>query len=686
MRIVRGHLASVLILIFTVGIVLREYFYGTKSPSWDFVNDYFTASYVWWNAGSFFNPPSYLPYAFSGFPAHLSGQAANWYLPVGILAELNIYNIHTSAILQAITIMFGVIGFYFLANSWGISKYIALVAAVGYFFSPGFFTSASHIDIVRGWAFIPWILLAFKPKKNISNIQIFLIALLAFQYMVGVYPGIIIASIYLLGIYVLLNFYFESNLRKQYILYQILPFLLGVFLSFLKWLPLVTAERLYRGGNTVEVTPAIISTLIYSYDTLVLPNDITMRSFFLAPILSISIFLMQKITRPVVIFSLLALVAIALGFDLSETSRWQEALPFLSESRFRTTDFKLFWILSAIMLAGFSLQQVKERGISLIRGAAAIVLAFFTFTYLNRLAKTALLEDMLRPGNNFARIAGAIFVLMTVLFFVNRYFKFTFNLSLTLALLGTLIIGFQWTEVNKTPWNNDRIGIEQVYYGMTVDKRIGEGKTRIINLRPERMGPEFPIPYPIALTSQMWSNSEINKTFSLGGYVPLKGIPRYEQMIEFAKTSESVPVYTLLAKAQTGWLVNNDSATLDSINCIYDQSCLIPESTVTPVSWDISKLEFEISSPSAALMVVNEIPWDGWRAKVCDSNNCKEVEVNTELDQLLLAVQVDASTEKVIFEYFQPYKEISWIIFWIALVLIIVIAFARTGKRIKLFK
>jgi hypothetical protein len=677
-RIVRGHLASVLILIFTVGIVLREYFYGTKSPSWDFVNDYFTASYVWWNAGSFFNPPSYLPYAFSGFPAHLSGQAANWYLPVGILAELNMYNIHTSAILQTITIMFGVIGFYFLANSWGISKYIALVAAVGYFFSPGFFTSASHIDIVRGWAFIPWIFLAFKPKNNISAIQVFLIAFLAFQYMVGVYPGIIIASIYLLGIYVLLNFYFESNLRKQYVLYQLLPFLMGVFLSFLKWLPLVTAERLYRGGNTVEVTPAIISTLIYSYDTLVLPNDITMRSFFLAPILLISIFLLQKITRPVLIYSLMALVAIALGFDLSETSRWQEALPFLSESRFRTTDFKLFWILSTIMLAGFALQQVKERGISLIRGATAIVLAFFTFTYLNRLAKTALLEDMLRPGNNFARIAGAIFVLMTVFFFLSRYFKFTINLSLTLALFGTLFIGYQWTEVNKTPWNTDRIGIEQIYYGMTVDKRIVEGKTRIINLRPERIGPEFPIPYPIALTSQMWSNSEINKTFSLGGYVPLKGIPRYEQMIEFAKTSESVPFYTLLAKAQTGWLVNNDAATLDSINCIYDQSCLVQESTVTPASWDISKLEFEISSPSDALMVVNEIPWDGWRAKVCDSNNCKVAEVNTELDQLLLAVQVEASTEKVVFEYFQPYKEISWIIFWIALALIIMIAYART--------
>ncbi len=682
MRISRGHVASVSILIFTVAAVLREYFYGTKSPSWDFVNDYFTASFVWWNAGNFFNPPSYLPYAFSGFPAHLSGQAANWYLPIGLLAELNIYNIHTSAILQAITIMFGVVGFYFLANSWGISKYISLLISVGYFFSPGFFTSASHIDIVRGWAFIPWVLLALKPIRTINGTTIFLIALLAFQFMVGTYPGIIIASIYILGIYVALNIYFDKDLRKEYIVYQILPFLLGIFLSLLKWLPLVTAERLYRGGNTVEVTPAIISTLIYSYDTLVLPNDITMRSLFLAPILLISIFLLQKINRVVITFAVLGLVAIALGFDLSEVNRWQEVLPFLAESRFRTTDFKLFWILSALVLAGSALQQVKETGISITQGFIAITLAFLTFSYLNRLAKTALLEDMLRPGNNFARIAGAIFVLMIFLFVLSKYFKFTFNIGVSLALLGTLFIGYQWTEINKTPWSNDRIGIEQVYYGMTVDKRISEGENRQIDLRPARMGPEFPIPYPIALTSQMWSNSEINRTFSLGGYVPLKGIPRYEWMIEFAKTKESIPFYALLALPQSGWLISNSSADLEAVNCIYEERCVLPNSTVNPISWDISRLEYAITTGTPALLVVNEIPWEGWKASVCSAADCKEIVANSDLDQLLLSIPVDETTQTVIFEYFQPYKVLTWTIFWISLLLIFLLAItnARQAK------
>lgn len=684
MKSIKSDISALVVLGFVVVVVFRDYFTGAKSPSWDFLTDYFTASFVWWNSGSFFNPPSYLPYAFSGFPAHLSGQAANWYLPVGLLAELNIYNIHTSAILQAITIIFGIFGIYLLAKSWKVSHYISLLVAVAYLFSPGFYTSASHIDIVRGWAFMPWILLALKPLKKNSVITVIAIAVLAFQYMVGAYPGIIIASIYILSIYVLFNLFFVDQNRQDYLFFQIAPFAVGVAMSLLKWLPLVAEERLYRGGNTVEVTPAIISTLIYPYDTLVLPNDITMRSLFLAPILFLCVSLIQKISRPVILFGSIAVVSILLGFDFTETIRWQEALPFLGESRFRTTDFKLFWSISLILLGGLALQQAKAKGLSIIRGALAIGLAFVFLTFLNRLAKTALLEDMLIPGNNYARIAGITFSLMVLFLVITKYFGIGFNAAITIGIIGTLTIGYQWSELNKTPWSNDRIGIEQVYYGMEVDKRILEGKNREYETRPSRVGPEFPIPYPIELTSQMWSNSEINKTFSLGGYVPLKGIPRYEEMIEFAKTQESIEYYALLAQPQTGWITSSTTADLDTIKCISESDCLIDDSSVVASTWNLNQIEFEISTPSNGLLVVNEIPWQGWQANVCSDTSCEVLETDFNLETLLLSVPVDTSIKKVTFEYQQPLKIISWILFWAAVAgLIIIIAYLNKVKTTK---
>ncbi len=681
MKATKFDLAPIFGLGLLVLIIFREYFTGAKSPSWDFLNDYFTASFVWWNSGSFFNPPSYLPYAFSGFPAHLSGQAANWYLPVGFLAELNIYNIHTSAILQALTIFFGIVGIYFFARSWDIARYVAFLLAVAYLFSPGFFTSASHIDILRGWAFMPWILLVLKPFARNSIFSILAISLLSFQYMVGVYPGIIIASIYILAIYVSLNWYFNKSIRKNYTLYQIIPFALGIGMSLLKWIPLVTQERLYRGGNTVEVNAAIVSTLIYPYDSSVLPNDITMRSLFLAPVVMFCILLIQKINRSVAIFMTLGLVSIILGFDLSSTTRWQEYLPFLGESRFRTTDFKLFWTLSALMLAGFALDQAKQKGISVLRGALALAVGFFIVSYLNRLAKTALLEDMLTPGNTFARIAGGTFALIIFFLVLKKYVGAGFTAAISIAIIGTVAIGIYWSEINKTPWSFERIPEERFYYEMEVDQRILEGKNREINIRPERIGPKFPIPYPAELTSHIWSNSEVDRSFSLGGYVPLKGIPRYESMIEFALKEESVSYYALLAESQTGWIVSKDKSDLETVNCIYDQTCLIDGSTVLPIGWDLDKLEYSVSTMRDGLLTVNEIPWEGWQAEVCSDNACEKVKTKADLGTLLLSVPVSSDTKSVTFFYQQPFKKTSWIIFWFSLIGVLMLSL-RIKKKV----
>jgi hypothetical protein len=398
-----------------------------------------------------------------------------------------------------------------------------------------------------------------------------------------------------------------------------------------------------------------------------------MRSLFLAPVLLLCILLLQKINRPVAIFITLGLVSIIFGFDISTSTRWQEYLPFLGESRFRTTDFKLFWTLSAIMLGGFALDQAKARGISALRGALALAIGFFIFSYLNRLAKTALLEDMLIPGNTFARIAGGTFALVIFLLVLKKYVGVGFTAAISVAIVGTVVIGIYWSEINKTPWSNDRIGIEQVYYGMAVEKRIEEGKNREIYLRPSRIGPEFPIPYPIALTSQMWSNSEINRSFSLGGYVPLKGIPRYEWMIEFAKSEESIAYYALLSESQNGWIVSKDKADLDTVNCVYERTCLINSATVSPTSWDLDKLVYSVSTTQDGLLTVNEIPWEGWQAEVCSENSCEKVTTKADLETLLLSVPVSSDTKSVSFFYQQPFKKTTWIIFWIALAGILIL-------------
>ena len=662
---------------------------GKNSPAWDFVTSYFTASYVWWDNGSFFSPPSYLPYAFSGFPAHLSAQAASWYLPVGVLAELKIYNLHTSSILQVVTIFLGLIGVYFLANSWNLSKVISLIVALSFLFTSGFFSSASHVDIVRGWVFIPWILLLLKPSSNANWWRPILIALVSFQFMVGVYPGIIISTFYVLIFYVGLNFYYDKNLRAQYIQNQILPFALGVGLSLIKWLPLLSADRIDRGSNVVRIDSAIVSTLIYPFDTSVLPpeffnillNDITMRSLFIMPIILLFVLLLQKMDRFVVTFLTVTLVAIILGIDFENFGQWQENLPLLGESRFRTIDFKIFWTLATLLLGGKALSQAKEYGVSLIRGVAALLLAFSFLLTMNAFAKTALIGEMLLTGNQLAKFSGISFALVTFLLVLHKWIKITYSLALIITLITVVSSGYYWASSNKATWLHERAEVENYYYGFPVQDLISKGQEVETALRPMRIGPKFPIPYPAELAIFVWSSTEITKGFSLGGYVPLKGISRYEEAIMLARSARGVPYFSLLSMSQMGWVTDREIANLETVKCIYRQTCLVEGSYSEPVNWDIDELKFNLSSSKAGLFVVNEIPWEGWKAEVCSESSCEKVKTESDLETLFLSVPVSSDTKNVTFFYQQPLKKTSWIIFWLSLVGVLILSL-RIKKKV----
>jgi hypothetical protein len=689
MTVRRWHILNIAILGFVTAWVFRGYLIGQKSPSWDFITSYFTASYVWWNNGSFFAPPNYLPYAFSGFPAHLSAQASSWYLPVGLLAELKIYNLHSASILQVITIFVGVIGFYFLALAWNLPKSISLIVALSFLFTPGFFSSASHVDIVRGWAFVPWVLLFLKPISNTTWWKPILIALISFQFMIGVYPGIIISTFYILIFYVGLNLYYDKNLRSNYFVYQVLPFGLGVGLSLIKWIPLLIADRIDRGGNSVEINSAIISTIIYPFDTSVLPpeffnillNDITMRSLFIMPIILLLILLLQRIDRLVVTFLVISTVAIILGIDLFTTNQWQESLPLLGESRFRTIDFKLFWTLGALMLGGRALQQAKETKISYLRGGVALLIAFSFLWLLNYFAKTALINEMLVSGNQLAKFSAAAFTSIVFLLILQKWLNFAYPLAVAITIFSVLVSGYLWISANKATWLHDRSEVENYYYGSSVEELILQGLQADTDIRPSRIGPRFPIPYPSELAIFVWSSTEITNRFSLGGYVPLKGISRYEESINLARNARGVPYFRLLAKPQSGWVVDRDIANLETVKCIYRQSCLVEDYLVEPTKWKIDELSFSVASSDEGLLVVNEIPWEGWQAEVCSENSCTKVKTEADLETLLLSVPISPDTTSVTFFYQQPYKQTSWIIFWLSLVGVLILS-VRIKKKV----
>lgn len=663
-------LALSVLILFNL-ILYRQYLSGAMSPTWDFLGAYMTNSIAWWGEGSFFNPPSYLPYAFSGYPAHALAQSSGWYLPHLFLAEFNLLHSQPLAVLQATTILFGIIGFYFFSKKLGITPFVAFIISIGYLFTPGFFSNASHVDIVRAWAFVPWLFISLMPKTKINYTVIILTTLLYFQFFIGVYPGSIVASAYILILFMILNLYYKKINLKNYLIFQILPAIAGLMMSLLKWIPLISEQRVSRGGNVVEVNLGIISTLIYPYETEVLPNDITMRSLFVIPLLVFGIFLIQKIDIPVKIFIIIGVVSIFLGIDFNKENPWQNYLPLLDESRFRTTDFKLYFVFSLLILAGLGIKQSLEKGISLLRAGIALSLALSYVSVLNFFAKSAEMQSyILGPGNQIARLSGLVFFGVLCLLILFRFFKLKSLVRIIQISFLTTSVFIGWTWAHQTPavWLNDRVQWEDFYYGDTSENIRERVEDYLPNSRGERIGRSFPIPYSSELTFQIWNKSELDKSFTMGGLVSLKGLARYEEFVSGAEKEEYASHYELLKLPLQAWVTQLEKADFETSACIYEKTCVSQNVKTTILDWKPSEYLVSIEHSRPGLLVTNEVAWKGWQAEVCSNDSCKTVEVAHELSDKLVAVPISGDTVSVRFFYEQPFKITSWVFFWIGII------------------
>jgi hypothetical protein len=241
---------------------LRSWVLGDAAPPWDFWGGYTTTAFSWWDLGSFFSPPSTLPYLFGGYPAHLALQASGWYLPVGFVHLLFGYTPHAAAALQAITCAFGVVGFYALARRLGLASLPSVAGSIGYLFSAGFFSNAQHTDISRAWAFLPWLLLTLMPVRQSAAWKMLLASILWFQFLVGAYPGNIAAASYLCLAWAAAHCWFERTRLGPYVYWIAGVTIPAALMSTVKWLPyILSAQPDELAGNSILTTPGVLATL-----------------------------------------------------------------------------------------------------------------------------------------------------------------------------------------------------------------------------------------------------------------------------------------------------------------------------------------------------------------------------------------------------------------------------------------
>jgi hypothetical protein len=288
---------------------------GRLTFPWDFLGSYNTEAYAWWRDGSMLNPVEWMPQAWAGYPAAASLQNSAWYLPVGLAATFFTYNIHVATVVQVLHVAFGAAGVYVLARTWRLGRTTATLGLVAYFFLPTFYSNAQHVDIVRGAAWLPWLVLITSvrfPWRRWWAVPIG--ALIVWQAAVSIYPGVLIASCYCGLVWMAAQqIIFRPKMREFFI-----PLagaaLLGVLLSAAKYAPVLALRSTSQsiGADYFHFNLGIAGTAFYPYDPDWLPMDISMRPYFL-PAIGFALLALTRFARLSKATVATALVAFALS-------------------------------------------------------------------------------------------------------------------------------------------------------------------------------------------------------------------------------------------------------------------------------------------------------------------------------------------------------------------------------------
>ncbi len=667
-------------------MVFHGYLTGSTTPTWDFYGTYLTGAHSWWQLGGFLHPPTFLPYVAGGSPAFMAVQSSGWYLPVGVAALLASYTPHVAAVVQALTIAFGCVGVNLLARHLGLSRSISLVAAVGYLFTAGFFSNAQHVDIVRAWGMIPWLLLALSASWLGSVWRVALACLLWFQFFVGAYPGSIAAAVYLCGGWASLALWRLRGERRSYLAWAATTIGVGCLLAMPKWLPyLLASGTVYAPGNEIVVNRDLLATVFFPFTSDSLPNDITMRTLFVVPLLVMAAFFVHGHRRLVQHCVLLICIGVLLGFPIPGLERMQEALPLLQVSRFRTMDFKIGIILGTVLLGAAGIQSIVERRerskawwltrASLAVGTTVVLCLCGLNAGLPR-ADVAL-------GLTWVALSSAALLGTILIARLPARERWQSGPSATaiagLALVTVFVVGGWWANSCLFVWSVPRVKAELSTWGTTAADLIEQREPAILPQRPARSGPSFPTTEPI-MASQGWNGADYSRLPTLGGYTSKS--TQYWNLTALATSPTGVDDMALLRKPSTVWLLPAASPVgAGSGTCALEGGCTVPGMVVT--SWSPDRIHVDVPPGTEGRLVTNELSYPGWWAEVCRQGDCADSEVASGEEDLYLSAQIPSGATSVDFVYRTPYIGPASALFWLG---VVVLGLVSVAVRVRMLR
>jgi hypothetical protein len=368
-------LAPILVLAAENLVVFGRHYFGGYGFPWDFVGSYYASAAYWTEAVSRGSLPMWMPFQSMGYPLLLNLQTAVFYPPMWLFPLLGIpYTLPAAVTLQCLHILAGALGMYALVRALLRSRREALLAAFCFQLFGGFYSNAEHVDIVRAFAFTPWLFWACLPppasEKRRFPRRILLAPLVVFALAVGGYPGNLLAALFLLAVFVVFVLA-ARRLARPALLWAAAvggSAVLGIGMAAIHLAPAWiyreeilrhhNAPRLFRASLGVPHLPGLV------LENRGMPIDVSMTSTWVGfAVLAGICFLARASWKRLWPYAALALLAAAMtaGNTLPLHPLVRRLLPPLGYSRFPSSDYRGFLAMLLILLAAAGWRDLRHR-------------------------------------------------------------------------------------------------------------------------------------------------------------------------------------------------------------------------------------------------------------------------------------------------------------------------------------
>ncbi len=659
----RGLLAAILFLLVLNLGVFWFHWTGTVSFTYDFPLSYYASTAYWIASVEMQEWPHWIPYQSMGYPFAMNVQTGMYYPPLWLFVLLRQqYTLHAANIVQALHVLLGAVGFFLLTRTLFKRISLAVLGGAAYQLYGGFFTNAEHVDIIRAFAILPWVLWALwldDPSARDRGLiesrlrgRNLALPLILYCYITGAYMGNVISGFAVFGIFIAVQ-----TVRKggrwvirfrdaiiQYVLVGISVAMSAVFL-----LPVfalrseLTRWTDYAGQGQWFLQPKDFWNILFPA-TLFTTTDVSMLGMQFSLVIVAFIFCVRRRDLARLLpFLVVAIFSVLMSVD---TFRPFSALlgriftPF-ALSRFPSGDYRTFAIIAGALLcisgasSFFEDPEPRRRSTLIARYTfAATLMALAAWWCVSRVAPAETAATLLNVA--ILQISTVLAAIAAILFLRSQGLLIAVLLALTVAsmLPGLYKTKAYWFDPSVTRTFYENFGVPLKVNGNLRVYRIFRFEQK------ERPPRKEASPHNFA-----WEGY-IDGRFMMGdaGRVTSRARATVE-------TNEDVKKFMLEGTNPVAFdcaVVSCDAPAVEHLDL---RGSTPPAGfSVIPTDYDRNDVEYKVSATRPILLVENETYAAGWTGLADGKVRLRPVRVNGALRGWV----VPAGTHHLVLSYHTP--------------------------------